>query len=181
MPISDYHGVSAIMGEILLLSPDCVLELGVGFGKWGVLCRELLDAAYGRCRPDQWKTRIYGVEVHPAYRNPAWGAYDHVCVGDFASSFEPITQGCYDLVLMIDSLEHVEPTRGRSLLAELMEANDQMIVSVPNGEMAQQAVFGNAFEEHRWTFNGLEEFEAYNPKLLHQGVCTVVSLRKEKR
>ena len=180
MPVSDYHAVSDIMGEIQRISPKSVLDLGVGFGKWGVLCREILDARFGRCRQDQWEARIYGVEAHAGYRNPSWDVYDHVCVGEFAWSFEPIMQGCYDLVLMIDSLEHIEPTRGRNLLAELVNGNDNVIVSVPNGPMEQGETFGNPHEAHLWTFNGTEEFEAYNFKLIHQSVCTVVSIAGAK-
>lgn len=178
MPTSDFHGVSAIMGEILLLSPKSVYEIGVGFGKWGVLCRELLDAAYGRCRPDQWEAHIEGIEVFKPYANPAWHMYNRVSIGRFSS-----TRFCgdFDLVLMIDSLEHFAPIDGREVLRYLVSRNKNVIVSVPNGEMIQGVTFGNPFEEHRWTFNGIEEFEAYNPKLLHQGVCTVVSLAKEKR
>ena len=180
MPVSDYHAVSDIMGEIQRLEPKSVLELGIGFGKWGVLCREILDARFGRCRPDQWEALIYGVEVFPQYRNPAWRAYDHVIIGEFAWSFLPPMSGCWDLVMLIDSLEHIEPTRGRGLLADLVEGNDHVIVSVPNGRMDQGEVYGNPHEAHLWTFNGVEEFAPYNFKLIHQSVCTVVSIEGMK-
>ena len=52
-----------------------------------------------------------------------------------------------------------------------------MIVSVPNGLMEQGEVYGNAFEAHKWTFNGVEEFQGYDFKLIHQSVCTVVSIK----
>ncbi len=176
MPVSDLHGLSDIAIEIQRIAPRSVLDLGVGFGLYGALCRQIMDGQYGRCSPDRWETRIYGVEVHAAYRNPTWNAYDHVCVGEFAWSLEPIVNGCYDLALMIDSLEHIEPQRGRNLLAELVEAQDRVIVSVPNGRMDQGETFGNPHEAHLWTFHGTEEFEPYNFKLIHQSVCTVVSI-----
>lgn len=173
MPVSAWQGVSAIMDEIDRLAPKSVLDLGVGFGKYGVLCRELLDARHGRCRPEQWQTRIVGYEAHRAYVNPCWHVYTCVIENDFTKY---AARG-FDLVLMIDSLEHLEPNVGKRYLWELVHQNKQVIVSVPNGLMEQGEVYGNAFEAHKWTFNGTEEFEQYEFKLIHQSVCTVVSIK----
>ena len=173
MPTSDHHGVSDIMGEIERLCPRSVLDLGCGFGKYGVLCRELLDARHGRCRPEQWATKIVGYEAHRAYVNPCWQVYETVVQQDFTKH---AARG-FDLVLMIDSLEHLEPNIGKRYLWELVHFNKQVIVSVPNGLMEQGEVYGNAFEAHKWTFNGVEEFQGYDFKLIHQSVCTVVSIK----
>jgi len=177
MPISDYRHIPQVLDEVYLLQPETVLELGIGFGKWGVLLREVLDAMYGRCRPDQWIRQIAGVEAWDRYKNPAWGAYNQVIPGDFAEfSFCPWDG--MDLVMMMDSLEHLTPEVGRPFLDSLVANNKQVIISVPNGYMPQdEAVYGNEYEKHRWTFNGLEEFERFpNVKLLYQGLCTVVSI-----
>ena len=174
MPTSDYHAVSDIMGEIQRISPRSVLDLGCGFGKWGVLCREILDARFGRCRRDQWEVNILGYECWSEYRNPVWGAYD----GVYEQRIE--LRGGFDLVLMIDSLEHFAHEIGRTLLRKLVQNNAHVIISVPNGRMDQGETFGNPHEAHLWTFNGTEEFEAYNFKLIHQSVCTVVSIEGVK-
>jgi 2-polyprenyl-3-methyl-5-hydroxy-6-metoxy-1,4-benzoquinol methylase len=158
------------MGEIQRISPKSVLDLGVGFGKWGVLCREILDARFGRCRPDQWEAKIIGYECWSAYKNPVWSVYD----GVFEKPIE--LRSSFDLVLMIDSLEHFEPEAGRKFLRDIVEINGDVIVSVPNGRMEQGETFGNPHEAHLWTFNGTTEFEAYNFNLIHQSVCTVVSI-----
>ena len=171
MPTSDYHAVSDIMGEIQRISPKSVLDLGVGFGKWGVLCREILDARFGRCFPERWQTQIDGVEICDDYENPSWELYTNGVEIDLITA-----QRDYDLVLMIDSLEHFAPEVGRPLLRELVANNKHVIVSVPNGRMEQGETFGNPHEAHLWTFNGTKEFEPYNFKLIHQSVCTVVSI-----
>ena len=175
MPVSDYHQVSDIMGEIQRISPKSVLDLGVGFGLYGVICRQLLDGQYGRCRRATWESRIYGVEAWERYQNPAWNAYTSVRLG----LIRPTSCG-FDLILMIDSLEHFTPEVGRPLLRESVANNKHVIVSVPNGPMEQGETFGNPHEAHLWTFNGTEEFEAYNFKLIHQSVCTVVSIEGVK-
>ena len=82
----------------------------------------------------------------------------------------------YDLVLMIDVLEHFSADSGRGFLHRTVELNKHVIVSVPNGLMEQGAAFGNPYETHRHTFHGTEEFEDYNFKLIHRSVCTVVSI-----
>ena len=171
MPVSDLHNLSDIAIEIQRISPKSVLDLGVGFGLYGVLCRQIIDGQNGRCHEKSWEGKIYGVEAWSQYENPAWNCYNSVRIGHI----RPDVCG-FDLILMIDSLEHFALERGRPLLRELVRNNKHVIVSVPNGEMVQSATFGNPYEEHRWTFNGTEEFEAYNFKLIHQSVCTVVSI-----
>jgi 2-polyprenyl-3-methyl-5-hydroxy-6-metoxy-1,4-benzoquinol methylase len=164
------------MGEIQRLSPKSVLDLGCGFGKYGVLCREILDARFGRCRPEQWEASIVGVEVHKAYINPAWMLYDAIWSREFLGRDDQDDYRGWDLVLLIDALEHLDPRDGRRSLAFLVGVNKHLIVSVPNGVMEQGETFGNPYEAHRWTFNGVEEFKNYNFKLIHQSVCTVVSI-----
>ncbi len=176
MPISDYRHIPQVLDEVYALQPERTLELGVGFGKWGVLLREVLDAMYGRCRPDQWTRQIWGVEGWEDYRNPCWEAYTGVDVGDFRNENTWALRG-WDLVLMMDSLEHLFPEEGREFLAQLVENNKRVIISVPNGFMPQdEAVYGNELEKHRTTFHG-PEFDAYDHKVLHLGLCRVVSIK----
>lgn len=179
MPVSVYQHVPAVLEEVQRLNPRTVMELGVGFGKWGVLVREVLDAWHGRCSPDQWLSKIYGVEVFDRYRNPAWEVYDRIDIYDFGvTPHARFDLSYFDLALMMDSLEHLTPEVGRPFLADLVAHNKHVIISVPNGLMRQdEAVFGNEHERHLWTFNGLEEFARFdNVKLLHQSICTVVSI-----
>jgi hypothetical protein len=178
VPVSDLHGFSDIAIEIQRIAPRLVLDLGVGFGLYGVLCRQIMDGQDGRCDPSTWQGKLIGVEAWRHYRNPAWGVYDTMTAGSIGGTRYDRVR--YDLVLMIDSLEHQEPSSGRTLLRGLVRHNKHVIVSVPNGLMVQGATFGNPYEEHRWTFNGTEEFEPYNFKLIHQSVCTVVSIEGMK-
>lgn len=172
MPISSWGNIPAVMNEIYRLQPKTVIDLGVGFGKWGTLAREVLDAMHGRCRPDQWKVPIVGVEAWEAYQNPAWEVYDAVGIYDFAK--DP-PRG-FDLVLMIDSLEHLEPEAGRAFLAELLEHNKHVIVSVPIEYMPQGAAYGNKFETHRTHHSGAE-FDQYQPTVLHRDSVLTVSMK----
>lgn len=175
MPVSDLHGFTPIMNEVALLAPKTVLELGIGFGLYGVACRQVLDGQWGRVSADRWRARLEGFEIFEGYDNPTWQIYDKVYEGDFAQN----PHFGYDLVMMIDSLEHLAPEVGRPFLAALVKTNKHVIISVPNGVMPQGSVYGNPHEAHLWTFNGTEEFAPYKFKLLHQAVCTVVSIEGE--
>jgi len=190
MPVSCWTHIPQVLDEVYLLQPETVLELGIGYGKYGVLLREVLDAMYGRCRPDQWQRLICGIEAWSGYKNPCWEVYggregvQKVWLGDFTKPdfgrFGINALEGWDLVMMMDSLEHLTPEVGRPFLASLVKNNKYVIISVPNGPMPQdEAVYGNEYEKHRWTFNGLEEFAAYRHKLLYQGLCTVVSIEGE--
>lgn len=179
MPISDYRHIPQVLDEVYALQPERTIELGIGFGKWGVLLREVLDAIYGRCRPEQWRRHIWGVEGFPAYRNPCWDVYSGVDVNDFRVEWTWPLKG-WDLVMMMDSLEHLEPKEGADFLARLVSDNKQVIVSVPNGPMPQdEAVYGNVLERHLATFHG-PEFDRYEHKILHLGLCRVVSIKGKR-
>jgi hypothetical protein len=174
MPYSNWNQIPAIMHEVCRLQPQNVVDLGIGYGKYGTLLREVLDGMHGRCRVEQWQHRIIGFEAFEAYRNPCWGAYDVVHICDFASpEYHPVTGS--DLVLMIDSLEHLEPEQGREFLARLVKENKHVIVSVPIQHMPQGAVYGNDYETHRTHHTG-KEFDGYSPKVLHRDMCLTVSI-----
>lgn len=175
MPVSDIQNIAPILSEVVRLNPQTIIELGIGLGKYGVLCREVLDGVRGFVRPNAATTFIAGIEGFSEYSNPAWDVYDNVMVADFVDRRNHITN--WDLVMMIDSLEHVEKTQAMQLLRFLVTHNRHVIVSVPVGHCPQGAVFGNEFECHRSTWSGVEDFAHHQPKLLHQGVCCVVSIK----
>lgn len=159
----------------MVLQPKSVLELGVGSGKYGVLLREYLDIAHGRLSFGSWETKIHGVEGFPSYLNGLhYSVYDRVNVEDFSLIENYIHYIDYDLVLMIDSLEHIPKDKGVELLSFLIECNNTVIVSCPFGVhyIEQGAVYGNEFERHRahWT---PQDFEALGGKMLFKGVCAV--------
>jgi hypothetical protein len=72
MPTSEIDNVPAVVKEAVRMRPLSVLDLGVGFGKYGVLLREKLDIEPGRVRPEHWSVRIDGVEAFERYCNPIY-------------------------------------------------------------------------------------------------------------
>jgi hypothetical protein len=176
MPVSDQTNITPIMLEVARCRPKSILDLGIGFGKYGVLCREMLDIEPYNLSQESWQTNIIGVEGFEKYRNPCWQLYSSVMVHDFTQNYESYKG--FDLVLMIDSLEHVEKGVGSKILDTLLMNNKRVIVSCPTGKcyVEQGAVHGNEFERHRahWT---PDDFDIRAGKVLHNGVCIVSSLK----
>ena len=48
MPTSWYQAVPAIIDLVHMDGPQSILDIGVGFGKYGVLLRESIDIPYER-------------------------------------------------------------------------------------------------------------------------------------
>jgi len=157
MPTSDLSNIAPILRFIIPLRPARVLDLGAGLGKYGVLLREYLDGRFGNFLPSEWQVTIDGVEGFSRYWNLAYLAYNSVEIANFADRYK--TYRGYDVVLMIDSLEHVFKKDAIEILYTLQSQNRYVIVSVPQGEWPQGAVHGNDLECHRatWTADDLVE------------------------
>jgi hypothetical protein len=149
---SDAANVPFVVVELQRLRPKSVLDVGVGFGKWGVLAREYLEACEGRFTREDRAVVIEGIEIFERYRNPLWSAtYDRVHVGD-ARVVLP-TLGQFDVGLFCDVIEHMPRADGRALLEELLRHCQSVILTTPLSFWSQGAQHGNAHEAHvcLWT------------------------------
>lgn len=147
MPTSSFDTVPVIAQIVRSLSPNSVLDVGIGFGKYGYLVRELQDIAYERYDKKDWKVTIVGVEAFEKYRTPIWDyIYDSIVIADIRNEKGMLKQ--FDLVLFIDVLEHMEHDEGMELISVVEEAKKHYIVSVPNYHSPQGAFCGNEFERH---------------------------------
>jgi hypothetical protein len=130
------------------VAPRTVLDVGVGFGKWGVLCREILDVYHERVRRESWTTRIDGIEIHEPYRNPLWDVvYDAVHIGNAAAVLPTLDR--YDLILCCDVIEHFERAEAFAFLDDMLRHGSVVIVTSPRGYAPQGAICGNVHETHR--------------------------------
>jgi predicted O-methyltransferase YrrM len=63
MPTSHPHQLNEIVNLTTLLKPKKVMEIGVGFGKYGLLLREYLEIwGEGEVYKD-WLRKIDGIEI----------------------------------------------------------------------------------------------------------------------
>ena len=154
MPSSLVCQISSIVRIVTVLSPKSVLDIGPGFGKYGVLCREYLDVNGGwqetPSYPPPWRTTIDCIEVWPQCVSPIHRyVYDNVFVGNAMEVLPRLGKGSYDIALVLDVLEHFSAEEGAEFMALALEVARLAIVSVPRTEMPQEAAFGNDYERHR--------------------------------
>ena len=159
MPSSQHYHISKIMDVIIHLNPMSILDIGTGFGKYGVLCREYLELWDGRHNYSQFLRRIDGVEVFGDYITPLHKfVYNNIYINDIMEVLDKI-EFRYNLVLLIDVLEHFEKHQGETLLRKILHTSDGVLISTPKEPSSQKDAFGNIHETHRsrWTKDDLNK------------------------
>jgi hypothetical protein len=185
MPSSRPNTIPAVIHLLRQLKPQSILDVGVGFGKWGHLFREysdILEAEHdpARYRRRNWRVRIDGIEGHAAYLTPMHRfLYNRIHVGD-AAKLIPKLPG-YDLIFFGDIIEHFDKAAGMKLLqSAFAKAGKAIIVSTPKFETEQGELCGNELERHRslWSAKEFRRFPGAAVKTV-DGATLLAVLRKE--
>jgi hypothetical protein len=156
MPSSQYYHISKIMEMVISLNPKSVMDMGSGFGKFGVLCREYLELWDGR-QKYEFSRRIDCVEIFQKYISPLHKYVYNNVYNENILEIAPKLDTKYDLVLLIDVLEHFQKIDGINLLNTLLAKNESVLVSTPKKPSPQKDAFGNVYETHRsiWSIDEL--------------------------
>ncbi len=135
MPTSEHWQIPWVVDLIARAQPASVLDVGAGWGKYGVLTREYAAPQ-----------RVDAVDVNP----PRYPVYDHLYLGDVREldRLIPADTPRYDLALFIDVIEHLEKAEAWTLLDRLARRARRVLVVTPGGFRAQE-VPGQPFETHR--------------------------------
>ncbi len=148
MPVSDYHQISSVLEVVEALNPGSILDIGCGFGKWGVLCREILEVYHGKYESSRWEKKVDGIEIFEPYKNLLWDyAYNRVYQGNAIKLLDGLEP--YDLILCCDVIEHFEKPEGLILLQKMLKRSKAVVLTSPHGYYAQGPLFGNPNEEHK--------------------------------
>lgn len=135
MPTSESWQIPYVCDVIGRVRPRTVLDVGAGYGKYGLLARE-----YSEC------TRVDAVDVNA----PRYPVYDHVYLGDVSRLDDvlPADAPRYDLALFLDVIEHFEKEAGWAALAGIAQRADKVLVTTPWGFRPQE-IPGMPYETHR--------------------------------
>jgi len=169
MPSSRYDLIPKVLDVVLQQRPTSILDIGIGFGKYGVLFREYLDVWDVKNPYEKRTLKLYGVEAFEAYDNPIWQTYDKIFTKDVLSILPILSQlGKFDLLFMGDVIEHFTKEEGKRILSEI--EYDKIIVITPKVVLEQEAVYGNSFETHKssWTekdFPNMHKIEINNQQM----------------
>lgn len=137
MPSSNINVVPRLVQQLSVVNPRRVLDVGPGNGKYGLLAREYLPEL----------EVLHAVEAEPRYVDMfPWlhTIYDTVIVDDVLNLETEVFRQ-YDLVMMIDVIEHLDKTRALELINRIPCT---LLISTPNGFMHQHLEDWPT-EEHR--------------------------------
>ena len=159
MPSSLPDFIPTIIKTVMSTNPRSVLDVGIGFGKWGHLFREYLDVYHGRVFKEDWLVNIEGVEIfRPYIEKQPWLSpiYDKIyCadIWDFLVRRSPVS---YDIIMAGDVIEHLPKPMAQDVLVELHRiSNKSLVLSIPLGKewLGNKVVAGNGNERHlsAWT------------------------------
>jgi len=161
MPSSRPNTIPTVIHLLRQLKPQSILDVGVGFGKWGHLFREYTDILEAerdpaRYRRENWRVRIDGIEGHAAYLTEMHRfLYNEIHVGDARALMKTLPG--YDLIFLGDIIEHFEMATGMELLQDAFaKAGKAIIVSTPKFETEQEDLCGNELERHRSLWSAKE-------------------------
>ncbi|RMD76006.1 MAG: class I SAM-dependent methyltransferase [Lentisphaerae bacterium] len=164
MPSSHWYQLNEIVELIVMTQPQSILDVGVGFGKYGFLCREYLELLDGRQKLHDWRRVIDGIEIFPKYITPLQKKlYTHIYIGN-ALDILPTLEKRYDLILLIDIIEHFDYEDGEKLLELCRERGKNIIISTPKINMPQSETFGNPYEAHK-SFYKKRHFKKFPDKI----------------
>lgn len=172
MPVSIHIQLTHCLNKIIQLQPRSVLDVGCGFGKWGYLCREYLDVFPGRPFPEQWTTRIDGIEFFEPYiMQHQRFLYSNILIGDVRDLCKTIDE--YDLIIAGDVIEHMFKDEAEQVLETLYSrAKKLLIVNIPLGEgWIHPEEYGNPAELHRSEWY-LEDFEPFRAEFTTYGLAS---------
>lgn len=175
MPTSYLHQLNEITELIVQLAPQSILDIGVGFGKYGVLAREYLEFRDGRKKYGDWQRRIDGVEVFAGYLTPLHEfIYDHIYLGS-AADILPTLNMRYDLILLIDVIEHMSQPAGVQLLQQCQQTARNILISTPLAFYPQKGAFDNPHEAHQ-SFWPSKSFAPFSPRMFLPNAYSTICL-----
>ena len=185
MPSSRPNTIPIVINAVRQLKPQSILDVGIGFGKWGHLFREYTDIIEAEHDPARyqranWKVRIDGVEGFAAYVTDMHRfLYNEIFIGNALELIR--TARHYDLIFLGDIIEHFEKADGTQLLREAIQKADKaVIVSTPKFETGQGALCGNELEKHRslWSARDFRSFKGATVKTVEGDTLLAVIVKK---
>lgn len=178
MPTSFHKHITDVIDYVIKKKPKSVLDIGIGHGKWGFLSREYLDI-YGKgsnWKKDTRATIINGIEVYEPYvteNKYITEIYDTIYIGQVEKVYYELNKK-YDLVYIMDVVEHLPKREGIKLLENLIKDSKSVIVSVPLGNFLYKFKGENTYESHVsiWEEKELMKYPNYLRHDIYPLICS---------
>lgn len=148
-----------IMAAFESSTPARVLDVGVGFGSFGMAYRAvqlrlgaLVDKEHWYSHHDlmnraKWAGVLDGIDAMDYSASPGWQFYNHVTVGDALATLATIPSASYDVVVANDIIEHFILDEAQRFAGELQRvAASVVVVGYP---LTVREVGDEGLEAHR--------------------------------
>lgn len=164
MGTSNWQNISYNVELVRKLNPASILDVGVGFGRWGILFREFLEIWERSNYNGDWKVTIDGVEIFEPYiKDYHKYFYSNIFIQD-ALEFLKLTDKKYDLIHFGDVIEHLTKNEGEEMIEIAMEKAKYVLINIPIGKnWPQDGTPDNLYEAHKsvWYNNDFTKYR-YN-------------------
>jgi len=164
MGTSNWQNTSYNIELVRKLDPQSILDVGAGFGRWGILFREFLEIWDTGKYDGSWQRTIDAVEIFPGYiKDYHKYFYNEIFVTD-ALEFMKSTDRQYDLINFGDVIEHLDKANGEELIRTALTRCKYVLINIPIGKYWQQnGTEENPYEAHKsvWYNNDFTKYK-YN-------------------
>ena len=164
--LSYKENIPIILGVVEELNPKSVLDVGAGFGKYGLLIREQYlssKASNGELSPVD-DIRIDAIEDtdYFVHSRAFTSIYNMLIVGD---AFRNVKDGFleetkYDLILMIDVIEHHPKEKVLDFLKTVSQWSNILISTPKHTVMYEEKYYGD--ERHHMSQWEMSDFSAFH-------------------
>src|SRR5580765_4486230 len=181
MPSSRPNIIPTVIHLIRQMRPQSILDVGIGFGKWGHLFREYTDIQEAEHDPSRyerknWRVRIDGIEGFASYVTEMHRyLYNEIHPGNACELMSRFPR--YDVIFMGDVIEHLDKEAGLKLLRDAFgKVNKAVILSTPKHETGQAGLCGNELERHRslWAAKDFRSFPGAIVKTIDRATLLAV-------
>ncbi len=186
MGTSNWQNISYNIELIRRLDPGSILDVGVGFGRWGILFREFLEIWDNGRYNGKWQRVIDGVEIFPDYIKEYHKYFYNEIHLTNALEYLKETHKVYDLINFGDVIEHFSKEEGIELIDLALKKGKNVLINIPIGKhWAQSGTEENPYEEHKsiWYNNDFTKYRHHKIKTFYDLTLrefSVVLLSSEK-
>lgn len=176
--------IPPIIYLISQIKPKSILDIGKGFGKYGFLIHEYiginknLSLNPSLSMKEQSDIIIDAVEIDKELLLPHLDQiYRKVYVGNVLEIYKDLTE--YDLIIMIDVIEHLDKNNAIKMLEYFISKNIKMIIATPE-IFFEQHLYNSKYEEHisHWDINDFRKICNVDYQKIDGGI--IYLLTKEK-
>ena len=176
--------IPLIIHIVSQLTPKTILDIGKGFGKYGFLIHEYVGISKvskidkTKSMSEQSKIKIDAVEIDETLMMPHLKNFYHTIYEmDILDGYKALSD--YELILMIDVIEHLEKVKAIEVLKYFISKNVNVLIATPSN-FFEQHLYESTYENHVsfWNINDFVKIGHVSYQYIEGGVIYLLSSKK---